>query len=292
MNRLDEEKENISNNRSRKMKCVINYSRAVLAALFVVIIPFMTACTTPSETTATASPPGIGNFSIQILDFDQTLPGTEVKVQVYTLDLNREVGISQSILYYYDVTPPTMAGQSAKSAPGTFLEASLDGGPDEYLVTWNNVAAGKHTFSAQLVNPDYTPLNPPVIAQTIIDVPSEIMNKIPALQQLTIQTDYDFILIGASAYDFRINDDTIGKANNPGEGHFIYYLDVEPPTNQGQPATTATGTYKVSASSVSWKGIPPGEHTVSVQLVNNDNTPLSPVVTSQTTVELIPLQQP
>jgi hypothetical protein len=274
------------------MKYIRNCSGVVLTALVVVIILFMAACTASSATTTTALPPGIGNLSIQILDLNQTLPGTEVKVQVYTLDLNREVGISQRIIYYYDVIPPTIAGQSAKSAPGTFLEASLDGGPDEYLVTWTNVPAGKHTFSAQLVNPDYTPLNPPVTTQTTIDVPSEIMNKIPALQQLSLQADYDFVLVGASAYDFRINDDIIGKTNNPGEGHFIYYLDVDPLTNQGQPATTAPGTYKVSASSVNWKGIQPGKHTVSVQLVNNDNTPLSPVVTSKTTIELVPLQQP
>ena len=82
------------------MKYIRNYSGVILTVLVVLIILFMAACTaSPAETTS-ASPPGIGNFSIQILDFDQTLPGTEVRVQVYTLDLNREVGISQSILHY------------------------------------------------------------------------------------------------------------------------------------------------------------------------------------------------
>lgn len=74
-----------------------------------------------------------------------------------------------------------------------------------------------------------------------------------------------------------------GQANVPGEGHLIYYLDVQPPTTPGRPAFTAPGTYAVSTNTTYiWsKLFHRGAHTLSVQVVNNDNTPLSPAVTAQ-----------
>lgn len=71
-----------------------------------------------------------------------------------------------------------------------------------------------------------------------------------------------------------------GQANVPGEGHIIYYLDVTPPDTPGEPALTATGTCAVSANtSCRWTNLNDGGHVFSAQLVNNDNTPLSPSVT-------------
>ena len=76
--------------------------------------------------------------------------------------------------------------------------------------------------------------------------------------------------------------DKVGQANVPGEGHIIYYADVPIPTTQGQPAFTAPGTYTVSTNtSYLWTSLFAGVHTLGVQLVNNDNTPLSPPVTAQ-----------
>jgi len=81
--------------------------------------------------------------------------------------------------------------------------------------------------------------------------------------------------------------DKIGQANIPGEGHIIYYADVQPPTTPGQPALTAPGTYEVSANtSYLWTNLFTGVHTLGVQLVNNDNTPLSPPVIAQVTMNV------
>jgi hypothetical protein len=81
----------------------------------------------------------------------------------------------------------------------------------------------------------------------------------------------------------------IGGANVPGEGHIIYYLDVQPPTAPGQPAITTSGTYAASdAIFYVWTGVVEGVHTFSVELVNNDNTPLDPPVVSNSTVSLYP----
>jgi hypothetical protein len=75
-----------------------------------------------------------------------------------------------------------------------------------------------------------------------------------------------------------------GQPNRANEGHAVYYLDVSPPLKPGEPATTASGTCVVSdASSYTWTNVPPGQHTFSVQLVNNDNTPfLSPAAVRAT----------
>ncbi len=74
--------------------------------------------------------------------------------------------------------------------------------------------------------------------------------------------------------------DKIGQASVSGEGHIIYYMDVTPPTIQYQSATTAAGTYAEStATSYTWHNVRAGFHYFSVQLVNNDSTPLIPAIT-------------
>jgi len=76
--------------------------------------------------------------------------------------------------------------------------------------------------------------------------------------------------------NFTITENS-GVPNKPNTGHVIYYLDVDAPLTYGTAATTATGTYALSTStSFTWKNVPVGEHTFTVQLVNNDNTPLLP----------------
>ncbi len=76
--------------------------------------------------------------------------------------------------------------------------------------------------------------------------------------------------------NFTITENS-GVPNKPNQGHIIYYLDVEAPLTYGTAATTATGTYAISTStSYIWKNVSIGEHTFTVQLVNNDDTPLLP----------------
>lgn len=82
--------------------------------------------------------------------------------------------------------------------------------------------------------------------------------------------------------------DKLGEAPKAGEGHVHYYLDVaEVPTTQGEPAVTDEGTYHASATkSFTWEDVEAGEHTLAVQLVNNDHTPLDPPVVEQVTIEI------
>ncbi len=77
------------------------------------------------------------------------------------------------------------------------------------------------------------------------------------------------------------------QANKAKEGHVIYYLDVSAPLKAVTPATTAPGTFVASTeTSYTWRNVPPGEHVFTVQLVNNDNTPLLPPVTVRAKVNV------
>lgn len=79
----------------------------------------------------------------------------------------------------------------------------------------------------------------------------------------------------------------IGGSAAAGEGHIHYYLDAENiPTTPGAPAILPEESrYHVSAKrSYTWKDVSQGVHTFSVQLVNNDMTPLEPPITAATTV--------
>jgi plastocyanin len=77
----------------------------------------------------------------------------------------------------------------------------------------------------------------------------------------------------------------LGKANVAGEGHIHYYMDAKVPTAPDKPALSTPGTYAPTMNTTyTWKNVAPGMHNFSVQLVNNDHTPLIPLVIDQVNV--------
>jgi uncharacterized surface protein with fasciclin (FAS1) repeats/plastocyanin len=86
------------------------------------------------------------------------------------------------------------------------------------------------------------------------------------------------VTVSVDVTNFTLIEPT-GQANAPGEGHLHYYLDAPVPTNASAPAIPETGGYVVSTNlSHTWENVTAGEHNLSVQLVNNDHTPLIPLV--------------
>jgi hypothetical protein len=78
--------------------------------------------------------------------------------------------------------------------------------------------------------------------------------------------------------NFAIVENT-GQPNKSNEGHVIYYMDMTAPIAAGIAATAAPGTFVALAeTSYTWPNVPPGQHVFTVQLVNNDDTPLLPPV--------------
>ncbi|MCK8519591.1 fasciclin domain-containing protein [Methanoculleus sp. 7T] len=86
------------------------------------------------------------------------------------------------------------------------------------------------------------------------------------------------VTVSVNVTNFTLVEPT-GQPNAPGEGHLHYYLDAVVPTNASAPAIPETGGYVVSTNtSYTWENVTPGAHNLSVQLVNNDHTPLIPLV--------------
>lgn len=96
------------------------------------------------------------------------------------------------------------------------------------------------------------------------------------------------VLVALTVRSFTVVD-KIGKTAKRGEGHLVYYLDVDKiPTVTGASALTRSGIDSAASAQTShtWKHVKAGRHTLGVQLVNNDDTPLDPPATDEIEVRV------
>ncbi|MDD1663314.1 MAG: PQQ-dependent sugar dehydrogenase [Methanomicrobiales archaeon] len=102
------------------------------------------------------------------------------------------------------------------------------------------------------------------------------------------------LTVTAQVSNFNIVDKQ-GQASVAGEGHVHFYLDVgAAPSTPGQPAIPPDKSVQwahVSGTSYTFTNVTPGMHTITVQLVNNDHTPLIPLVVATSTVTVSPATQ-
>lgn len=98
------------------------------------------------------------------------------------------------------------------------------------------------------------------------------------------------VTVSALVENFTLAD-KLGQANVAGEGHLHYFLDVDAPTTPGQPAIPPSGSIWAATASTSYtfNNVAIGTHTISVELVNNDHTPLSTPVVVKATVNVTAL---
>ncbi len=82
--------------------------------------------------------------------------------------------------------------------------------------------------------------------------------------------------------------DKQGQASVAGQGHVHFYMDVNPlPSTPGQPAIPPNAGAvwaHVAGTTYTFTNVTAGQHTFSVQLANNDHTPVIPIVTDSVTV--------
>ena len=130
------------------------------------------------------------------------------------------------------------------------------------------------------------------VAQTTITTPATpVMTGTASTPQIRILSPGDVGIVGPDNFtvtigvaNFRLAD-ALGQPNVAGEGHVHYFLDVEAPTTPGVPAIPASGRYvPTTNTSYTWSEVPGGFHTVAVELVNNDHTPLVPPAVDTITV--------
>jgi len=242
---------------------------------------------TPTQPTAPVATPRV---SITSPASGASLPEGTVGVSISVNDFTIVSKLGQPnaageghIHYYLDAQPPTTPGQPAVSAPGTYAATP------ELSHMWQDVAPGSHTLAVQLVNNNHTPLEPPVVAQVTVNVTASPMAS-PAVtitspsQGATLPEGSVTVSINVAGFDIVTK---LGQPNAAGEGHIHYYLDAEPPTTPGQPAVSAPGTYAATPElSHTWQDVAPGSHTLAVQLVNNNHTPLEPPVVAQVSINV------
>jgi len=181
--------------------------------------------------------------------------------------------------YYMDTEAPTTPGQPAIPSGGEWAQTT------NATYTFSDVAPGTHTFAVQLVNNDHTPLIPLVVAEITVTVQTPAPRITIVSPQNRSVVPVGDVTITVDVANFNLVE-KLSQANVPGEGHIHYFMDVDAPTTPGQPAVTEAGTYAATAAtSYTWHDVAAGTHTFSVELVNNDHTPLiTPVVVKITIV--------
>jgi hypothetical protein len=99
----------------------------------------------------------------------------------------------------------------------------------------------------------------------------------PADGSVTVAGD---IAVSVQVTDFIIVN-KYGMANVSGEGYLHYFRDVDAPTDAQQADDVMQYVDQLIAS-YTWLGGSIGIHTTSVQLVNNDHTPVIPLAVAKT----------
>jgi outer membrane protein assembly factor BamB len=177
--------------------------------------------------------------------------------------------------YFLDVAAPTEQGKPAIPTSGVWAATTST------TYTFQNVSAGPHQISVELVNNNHTPLNPPVVAT--VSITADLNPRIKIVQPRNgyiLKTGDVTMTVQVTNFDL-VNK--LGQANAPGEGHIHYFMDVMPPTTPGQPAIPPSGSIWAATPNTSYtfSNVSVGTHSFYVELVNNDHTPLQPPVTDE-----------
>jgi hypothetical protein len=262
--------------------------KSVIALILVSSLLAFGACTYAPAYPTTAAVPGI---SIVSPSNGASLPAGDVTVTASVSNFNvvdkqgqANVPGQGHIHFYLDVAAPTTPGQVAIPASGTWAHVAT------LTYTFSNVAAGSHTIAVELVNNDHTPLVPPAVDTITINVTGAPAAAAPSIS-ITSPTNGANLTAGnipvtVSVSNFNVVDKQ-GQANVQGEGHIHFYLDVAAPTTPGQAAIPASGTWAhVATTTYTFNNVGAGSHTIAVELVNNDHTPLVPPVIDNITVNV------
>jgi hypothetical protein len=260
----------------------MNKIRNYVAASFFITVIFLsimfTSCAAPSllaPSIKIVAPPGniyaVGDVAVSVDTNNFTI--TDKQAQANTE--------GQGHLHYFlDVDAPTILHYPVDAPTGTWTSSAATS------YTWHNVGRGSHTISVELVNNDDSPLDPPVVSTMVVTVVPEL-----GTPQAVILSPRDGASLSTGNVTVSIEVDDFNLVEQPSdppvsnEGHLLYFFDVEAPTNPGDPALTDNDTYASdTATSHDWSNVAPGRHIFSIELVNDDNTPLTPAVVASISI--------
>jgi hypothetical protein len=202
---------------------------------------------------------------------DQTIEVNVLNFKLVDKQGQKAVNGEGHLNYFMDVAAPTAHGKPAETEPGAWVAST------ETKYIWHNVGGGSHIFSVELVNNDDTPLDPPVVVTKTILVIPEV-----GLPQAVILTPRDGAVLSAGditittqVANFNLVDKN-GQPNVSHEGHLVYFIDLQ--SLYARPPAPGVST---ADDSYTWKSVPAGRHTFTIELVNNDNSALdTPVMTT------------
>ncbi|MFA5614699.1 MAG: fasciclin domain-containing protein, partial [Methanoculleus sp.] len=224
--------------------------------------------------------PEEGNLSILSID------GVENEVlnetpHAWTFRVNDEVattgpavtGVADGDEIVFSYGPPDHSVENASYTLNVF--ASVSGAaenvtptPAENVTPTTPAENVTPTTPAENVTPTTPAENVTPVAEVSVNITAPEEGADVAAGNVTVSVDVtNFTLV-----------EPTGQENAPGEGHLHYYLDALIPTDENEPAIPETGGYVISTNtSYTWEGVTSGEHNFSVQLVNNDHTPIIPL---------------
>jgi hypothetical protein len=206
-----------------------------------------------------------------------------ISVILALLTACKPVSIASAVPAAGATSPSASAAVTAVSPPSSTVQAIRQPAPSTPDAIAKPTPTSAISTSAS-INPSATQSASPAVSPSPSASASTFSGFIPIVQ-ITQPLDESILPEGDVTVSVVISFfnivDKLGKSNIQGEGHLVYYLDVEPPTGPGQPALSASGTSAdVAKTSYTWQNVKAGLHLLSVQLVNNDDSPLIPPVTN------------
>jgi len=179
-----------------------------------------------------------------------TIP-VSVTLENWTLDPENAGGTSEPGVGHYHIYL-----DGAYAELGTSLETAV-----------RHVSAGEHTLEVRLANNDHTELaaRDSVSFSVAADRPDVTITS-PGDGE-TVSGD---VYVMSTVENFTLSED-VGGANVAGEGHLHLFLDG------AYYQISTDGQFLVS-------GLPSGEHTLTVGMVNNDHTDVNPMVYDWATI--------
>lgn len=233
-----------------------------------------TPASSPPTPSASSSSPAPNYFDIVVR--------TQI-LGINLVDKSGEANVTGEghLVYYSGIEPDVVPTWPAYRNEGYYASTKTS-------LIWTNALPDYSVYGVQIVNNDNTPLNPPVYAM------------IRTFKQLSMNPDRPMITsfgfntsppsspmpspgpltrmdtnlkTGVSGFDIVNN---FNSPTTPGEGHLIYYEVVDPVITTTDETAFVGGDYSfaTTATKFTWLNEIPGYISYSVQLVNNDNTPL------------------
>lgn len=157
-----------------------------------------------------------------------------------------------------------------------FIDFEFLGDVFDETVTVTNVPPGEHSVIAQLVNQNHFPINGTPYAEAIITIPAGangISISAPPSGTVVSSSSTDILI---EVEGFVLDSAGVGAPNEFDHGHYHVYVENDFVGEGTSPSFNVT-TLVTSTQNVG--------NAVSVELVNNDHTPVLPAVTD--TIELV-----